>query len=216
MESIQFIFWLYMENVCVYHVSSSCLRVSAAFSLTIVLFVEQLCALRLTCASSLRFNQGFCMEWIKYQHNEVIISQKPPPTFCILLYIQFFKVGKGWIKHDVVKMNPEPFKIQDLNIVNCVSLTSDLISSSGLKVRRILKCKRKHVIIKAKRGILSLKRNLCILNEQCMAQLENFDSHGWCHHMCVSLGKRRDYFYKEGGLSKVMSALSALFPNLQG
>ena len=132
MESIQFIFWLYMENVCVYHVSSSCLRVSAAFSLTIVLFVEQLCALRLTCASSLRFNQGFCMEWIKYQHNEVIISQKPPPTICILLYIQFFKVGKGWIKHDVVKMNPEPFKIQDLNIVNCVSLTSDLISSSGL------------------------------------------------------------------------------------
>merc|ERR1711994_231661 len=62
MESIQFIFWLYMENVCVYHVSSSCLRVSAAFSLTIVLFVEEPCALRLTCASSLRFNQGFCME----------------------------------------------------------------------------------------------------------------------------------------------------------
>ena len=84
------------------------------------------------------------------------------------------------------------------------------------QVRSILKCKREHVIIKAKRGILSLQSNLCILNEQCMAQLETFDRHGWCHHMCVSLGKRKDYFYKEGGLSKVMSVPAGLFPNLQG
>ena len=132
MESIQFIFWLYMENVCVYHVSSSCLRVSEAFSLTIVLFVEQLCALRLTCASSLRFNQGFCMEWIKYQHNKAIISQTPTPTIFILFYVTYnsIKKGKGGILQDVVKLNPQPFKIQGLNIVNCVS---ELISSSGLQ-----------------------------------------------------------------------------------
>ena len=145
MESIQFIFWLYMENVCVYHVSSSCLRVSAAFSLTIVLFVEELCALRLTCASSLRFNQGFRMEWIKYQHNEVIISQTPPTIF-ILRYIRFCKKGKGWIKQDVVKINPGPFKIHGLNIA--VNWYPFLVC----QVRSIFICKRKHVIIKAKRG----------------------------------------------------------------
>ena len=139
MESIQFIFWLYMENVCVYHVSSfnkSCFCRSS--NLSIVLFSLELCGIRLICASSLRFNQGFCMEWIKYQHNKAIISQTPPPTIFVLFYVTYnsIKKGKGGILQDVVKLNPQPFKIQGLNIVYCVS---ELISSSGLPSPQHLK-----------------------------------------------------------------------------
>ena len=42
---------------------------SNSANLSIVLFSLELCGIRLICASSLRFTEGFCMEWIKYEQN---------------------------------------------------------------------------------------------------------------------------------------------------
>ena len=46
---------------------------SDSANLSIVLFSLELCGIRLICASSLRFTEGFCMEWIKYEHSRFLL-----------------------------------------------------------------------------------------------------------------------------------------------
>lgn len=46
---------------------------SNSANLSIVLFSLELCGIRLICASSLRFTEGFCMEWIKYENSRFLL-----------------------------------------------------------------------------------------------------------------------------------------------
>ena len=58
-----------------------------ASNLSIVPFSLELSGIRLICASSLRFTEGFCMESIKYEQRQILI-------FWIFIYQNVNKGGR--------------------------------------------------------------------------------------------------------------------------